>query len=649
MYGIWILAVEKEPNGRLIKGMSYLEKYTEYLKTEGRDYLVDAICDTASTVLTTHVMPEFNWGETNKTGLLFGHIQSGKTSHVFGIIARAADEGFNIFLLLTTDNNYLQAQTFERTVGALSDFNVCNESDETRFLTLARRKPTILVLKKNARILNSWRKRLAASNLFPGNPIFIIDDEADSASLNTKVNQNDISTINLNLRKIKQLSKSGVYLQITATPQSLFLQTKFSQWKPEFVEVFKPGDGYIGGNFFFSEDHVPNSISITDDLELTDLLHDDEFAANGLMRALITFLLTSAHLTSTDNAEVCNFIIHPSQKITHHEHIAEKIGEYLNHIIQLYDELANASLFKDVYDNLCYTNPNLLPYNDAISLMKSLLESESIAIKVMNSHSKMQEYDKGLNIIVGGNSLGRGITFPMLQTIYYCRASRIPQADTVWQHCRMFGYDRDPNLVRAFMPPRIYRALTEMNGVNNSLFTQASRNNIEDLKIYYSRDVKPTRNNVLDSSKLSIIAGGVNYFPFDPVNTDIVQLDHLLADYGEKIYDEVNSKFIIELLKLIDNDDMNEWSNRILINCINAYSLNHGSKQAILIIRRDRDITKGTGTLLSPDDRSLGQRFEDQIVLTLYKVTGTKGWNGQQLWIPNIKFPNDTNFYDISD
>ena len=629
--------------------MTYLEKYTEYLKADGKGYLVDAICDTASTVLLNHITPEFNWGETNRIGLLFGHIQSGKTSHVFGIIAKAADEGFNIFLLLTTDSNYLQDQTFKRTVEALSDFNVCDENDEIRFLALARRKPTILVLKKNAKILDSWRKKLASSNLLLGNPIFIIDDEADSASLNTKVNQDEISTINSNLRRIKQLSRSGIYLQITATPQSLFLQTKFSQWKPEFVEVFKPGDGYIGGNFFFSDGVIPSSISITDDAELIDLLNDDEFAANGLMKALIAFLFTCAHLSYVDNADVCNFVVHPSQTITHHEHIAEKIGEYLNYILQSLNELTNTSLFEDVYDNLRNTKNNILPYEKALELTRQELDSGSIAIKVMNSNSKIQNYDRGFNIIIGGNSLGRGITFPMLQTTYYCRASRIPQADTVWQHCRMFGYDRDPDLVRAFMPPRLYRALTEINDVNNSLFKQASRNNVEDLRICSSPRIKPTRRNVLDNSRLSIIAGGVNYFPFNPINTDIQKLDQLLSDYGNENYYEVHMKLIVEYLKLVENDDLKDWSNKNFINCINAYASNNGSKQAVLIVRRDRDITKGTGTLLSPDDRSLGQLFGDQIVLTLYKVTGTKGWNGEQLWIPNIKFPNDTNFYDVCD
>jgi hypothetical protein len=68
-----------------------------------------------------------------------------------------------------------------------------------------------------------------------------------------------------------------------------------------------------------------------------------------------------------------------------------------------------------------------------------------------------------------------------------------------------------------------------------------------------------------------------------------------------------------------------------------------------LLIRRNRDISKGTGTLLSPTDRKIGDKFSKALVLTLYRVNGksSKGWNGNPFWIPNIKFPDDACFYDV--
>ena len=49
--------------------------------------------------------------------------------------------------------------------------------------------------------------------------------------------------------------------------------------------------------------------------------------------------------------------------------------------------------------------------------------------------------------------------------------------------------------------------------------------------------------------------------------------------------------------------------------------------------------------MLSPNDRALGDSYKDTVVLTMYKVTGNKGWDGQQIWMPNIKLPGDVTYY----
>ena len=46
--------------------------------------------------------------------LLLGNVQSGKTAQMLGIISRMADEGYKLFLLLTTDNVDLHRQTYKR-------------------------------------------------------------------------------------------------------------------------------------------------------------------------------------------------------------------------------------------------------------------------------------------------------------------------------------------------------------------------------------------------------------------------------------------------------------------------------------------------------------------------------------------------------
>jgi CDP-glycerol glycerophosphotransferase (TagB/SpsB family) len=124
-------------------------------------------------------------------------VQSGKTGQMLGLIAAIADEGFDLFLLLTTDNTHLHEQTYKRALASLDTFNVCNETDFTRFTAKKLRQPTLVVLKKNTNVLRTWKNNLATSGYCEGRTLCIIDDEADAASLNIKVNKNEQSTINI--------------------------------------------------------------------------------------------------------------------------------------------------------------------------------------------------------------------------------------------------------------------------------------------------------------------------------------------------------------------------------------------------------------------------------------------------------------------
>ena len=507
--------------------MRYLENYLERIKRKGNLTLADAISKTVSDVVPQYIS-NFSFRE-HVVSLLVGDVQSGKTSHMFGLMCAAADEGFVNFILLTTDNILLQQQTFKRAEADLCDFCICDENDYLKFVQNNMRKPAVIVLKKNGRILKQWKNNLSSTNFVAGNPLFIIDDEADAASLNTKVNKNAQSTINKNLEEIKKTTTSSIYMEVTGTPQSILLQTIRSGWKPYFIYYFRPGKGYLGGNFFFPPE-VPPYIVLTDNDEATDILNDEEFPENGLKTALVTHLLTSAHIMLSGGS-VCNFLIHPSMKTDQHTGFAEKIGEYLNEIIYSYDEEVTRGYFKSIYDGLKLTKHDMIDFSKAYKYIIDQMKNDKISILVLNSFSSYEEnaqYESGINILVGGNSLGRGVTFPQLQTIYYCRVAKSPQADTMWQHARMFGYDRDSELMRVFMPPKLFKLFSDINRTNNIIISQIEKsNNGNDIKIFYSTGLNPTRKNVIDKKAVGIYSGGVNYFPFYPVNKDIVAIDEI--------------------------------------------------------------------------------------------------------------------------
>lgn len=126
--------------------MQYLKTYLTKIINRGNKKLATSIEKTAQEVGDKY-LKTFSFME-HKIGLLLGNIQSGKTGQMFGIICRAADLGFPVFLLLTTDNVVLQQQTIERVKSDLDGFCICGETDAGLFADNSLIEPTIIVLKK---------------------------------------------------------------------------------------------------------------------------------------------------------------------------------------------------------------------------------------------------------------------------------------------------------------------------------------------------------------------------------------------------------------------------------------------------------------------------------------------------------------------
>lgn len=621
--------------------MSYLQSY---LSRICNPTLADAISVTVRDIVPQYIS-NFSFTE-HVVSLLFGDVQSGKTSHMFGLMCAAADAGFINFVLLTTDNIRLQQQTYQRALRDLCDFCVCDETEYLKYTQNKLSKPAVIVLKKNAHVLKQWKNNFSSTGLCAGNPLFIVDDEADSSSLNTRINQKRQSTINKHLEEIKKTTSCSMYMEVTGTPQSIILQTEKSGWRPRFIYYFRPGKGYMGGDFFFSSEcEKPSHIILTDNDESQELLNDDEFPENGLKKALITHLISSGHIMLS-GGDVCNFLIHPGVRTNQHSVFANKIGNYLNEMSHSYNEPETRDAFLSVYALLKETKADIEPFESIYAYICEQLQNDKISILMLNSivpYEDNTQYDTGINIIVGGNSLGRGVTFPQLQTVYYCRVAKSPQADTMWQHARMFGYDRESDLLRVFMPPKLFKLFSDINRTNSSVIKQIENSaNGRDIKIIYPFGLKPTRNNVLDKKAVGIYSGGVNYFPFYPVNHDINILDTLLQSFTDGIH-SVSLKMLSKIMEQLDSETADDWNAKAFRGFINALSVAQGQ----LIVRRGRDIGKGTGTLLSPDDRKLGDKHPDELVLTMYKITGNKdkGWDGKLIWIPNIKLPGNCVYY----
>ena len=137
-------------------------------------------------------------------------------------------------------------------------------------------------------------------------------------------------------------------------------------------------------------------------------------------------------------------------------------------------------------------------------------------------------------------------------------------------------------------------------------------------------------------------------FPIQPIENNTTQLDPLLLNYSNEESAIVDKDFAINLLRYCGSNNSEDFPNDKFISSIEALANKRPSIKCRIIIRANRNLSKGTGTLLSENDRILGSHYNDEIVLTVYRVNGNieQGWNGSPLWIPNIKFPSNCCFYD---
>ena len=314
--------------------MSYLEDYISIINNYE---LIETVKSTANQ-LVTEIANRFDF-RNQLNGLLLGNVQSGKTGQMLGAISLLADKGYRLFILLTTDNVDLQRQTYLRVRDSLSNFTVLSEKDEIIFSQRGLSKPVVIVLKKNSSVLRKWKNLLVSTNTCRGLSLVIFDDEADAASLNTLVNKRRVSTINRNLQAIKESSAASIYIQVTATPQAIILQGEESGWKPAFVTYFKPGSKYLGGNFFYS--NPPSYCAkFTDDDEVDNVVSDfiDGGACpRGLHDSIVTFLMNCAH-KRINGENNCNFMIHPSVRISTHNAFVNRVQEELNLLVNSLDD-----------------------------------------------------------------------------------------------------------------------------------------------------------------------------------------------------------------------------------------------------------------------------------------------------------------------
>lgn len=407
-----------------------------------------------------------------QTGLVIGHIQSGKTMSFTTVTAVARDNGYRLVIVITGVSIPLFRQSTDRLrrdlrldtrpdrqwqffsnpgPGAVELQVMRARLAEWNDNTVPRAEcQTILItVMKNHRHLNNLIALLRALDLH-GVPALIIDDEADQAGLNTRVRQAAQSTTYRQLLDLRAALPTHSYLQYTATPQAPLLINLIDVLSPRFAKLLSPGADYIGGRELFIE--RPGQIR---EIPLAEIptpqapLHEPP---PSLLTAMQFFLLgaVAGHIPGPPWGNR-TMLVHPSQQVLPH-------GEYTHWVTQAKLEWARilglpesdpdrrdlAAQFARADDDLRQTVPDLPPFEDLCRLLPRVLRSTVVQeVNARRGTTPQVDWRQGYPfILVGGQAMDRGFTVEGLTVTYMPRSLGVGNADTIQQRARFLGYKR---------------------------------------------------------------------------------------------------------------------------------------------------------------------------------------------------------------
>jgi len=386
-------------------------------------------------------------------GLAIGYIQSGKTAAMAALMARAADQGYKLFIVLAGLMNDLRSQTQRRldqeiagtsenpnhdapyvvhdlsaekwsrltNSGLMGDFRAGTHND------LNPLTPKLAVVKKNVKVLERFTHWLQKSPVPLGQlPALVIDDEADQASINTNYGRVDDdgeeiipSKTNQAILDLLQALPKCVYVGFTATPFANVLidatvaaglyPKDFIAALPEPVDYFGPrqlfGLGMSATELAPEPKETPALEVIrfipADQLDLLDRLVPGGECPPILSQAILTFVLgSSARLARGHDRHHFTMFVHPSQSIEEHTTFAGVIGDELQ---LLRVAVGRPKQFPDVLKRARRLwNEDFIPLSDSLPEPKPQATDfdtmwkfakgmvESLEIKVLNYHSEDQ-------------------------------------------------------------------------------------------------------------------------------------------------------------------------------------------------------------------------------------------------------------------
>lgn len=512
------------------------------------------IIEEASRVLARCVPPTAQDG--TQTGLVVGYIQSGKTTSFITLAALARDNGYRMVIVIAGTTKPLFFQTRDRLVRALrldsrprnnpwrhiSEPRMQDESAVAIRETLAQwnsptalpeeRRTILITVMKHHQHLQHLIDVLQQVNL-QGVPTLIIDDEGDQAGLNTLVNQGEESTTYRRLLTLKRRFPHHSYLQYTATPQAPLLISIVDVLSPNFAEILRHGDGYVGGaEFFLNHPQLVRDIPTAQIPTQNNPLNAPPPTLLQAMRSFFTGVAIGYIAGSPE--QNCSMMVHPSQRTDPHRQFYTWVmaaRDQWRQVMDLPDDDPDKTDmltgFRAAYDDLAATFQNPPPFDQVAARLRSAVSQTIVREVNTRGRRRTPQINWGENyswILVGGQAMDRGFTVEGLTVTYMPRGLGMGNADTVQQRGRFFGYKQSyMGLCRVFVGPDVRRAFQEYveheEDVRAELerFAHARRPLSEWRREFFlSRQFRPTRDNVISVAYQRVRLGDDWVYPDGP-------------------------------------------------------------------------------------------------------------------------------------
>jgi Z1 domain len=640
------------------------------------------------------------------TGLLYGCVQSGKTRAITLTSAILFDNDIRIVVVLTSNNVELVEQTASR-LRTVHDVRFLTsleddawERDEAYIGAHLRETGLLVVCQKersHQRTLISFLQNINASGL----PAVIFDDEADQATPDTTQaarsrNQRNAPQIGSTTYRLivendspTELGESlaetlshNVFVQVTATPYALLLQHIDHPLRPKFTCLIEPGDDYVGGEWFFPEqlrsDPISRTVIEVPPAEASALAAGAmQIPPEMLRRAIAYFCIAAAvaELRAGRSKYGYSFLCHTSSKKADHTHLVGLIGGFLEQINRdLAAEVAGdvSSAFAQAYADLATTAPQDaadIPYSTIREWILRKLPLRNM--RTINAEGDSLSLTPGLNFLVGGNILGRGLTIRRLLVTYYMRNARATQMDTMLQHARMFGYrGKDKDLIRVFLPRTSINRFIDIVLAERNLRGLIKDAHAGAIPVRVAQNLNATRRNILDTGSLDAYHGGQQIYPYDP-EYDPEELGNLTERLTALMKDrafqgdivmrhlvEIEWSLFEDLIKSVrirESDD-SRWLTSAIINVSHALRKDSEGNDALRPMLWCRDMPRRRGpTLLNGaaggDDPSITMaECSGRLVLMMFKSPGDvdQNWAGAPFWYPTVLLPTRTGMFLFS-